>query len=348
MTKPSPSAKPKGNFSPGSFAQLRSLTGEASGEPLRLLLTDIDEDPNQPRKAIGTEELEPLAATIRSHGVLQPIGVHPAVDGRYRLAFGARRLRASHIAGELDIPAIIVPDGQRNYASQVIENQQRTDLSNSDLAAAVDQLHSDGTSIEQIAVICNLKQHTVSAFRAVRKFPTFLTDRLDSTDVRALYELYRQWTKTPAELEAGMPETDVPVTITDARRIISSIAESTPASHGTSVATPASIDDRVDAPNNELLEPDKLPQKVHDQILPADREPMGLHDDADGAVQKPAAVKTSPERSEKRGVIVAIGEGEHGQLVIDRAPETAGWGLVRYPTGIEEVELRHLRIIAIG
>lgn len=338
-------SNPKGGYAPASFAKLLAVAGAGNGEPLRISLADIDEDPNQPRKVIDGDDLAPLAATIRSHGVLQPIGVHPPVDGRYRLAFGARRLRASKIAEQLDIPAIIVLENQRTYATQVIENQQRANLSNSDLAAAVHQLYTEGASIEQVQSICNLTSHTVKAYRAVQKFPAFLVERLDTADIRALYELYRQWTKTPAEVEAGMPDKGSYVTITDARRVIGSIATAPP-----SASAEPPVVDQLDQKASTTAEPVK-----------EDNEERKLHAAGQVEIAKPELVYGSPapapkqvqievgaEQKISKGVVVAIGEGEHGQLVIDRQPQSEGWGFVRYPTGIEEVELRHLRIVAIG
>lgn len=89
------------------------------------------------------------------------------------------------------------------------------------------QLSDDDVPTAQIAIICNLKEYQVSAYRAVSKVPGFLVDRLNSADVRALYDLYRQWSKTPAEVEGGLPEADTFLTITDARRLIESITGKT-------------------------------------------------------------------------------------------------------------------------
>lgn len=349
MSKPGPAAKPKGTFAPSSFAKLRSFAGEGNGEPLRISLADIDEDPNQPRKAIGAEDLEPLAATIRSHGVLQPIGLHPPIDGRYQLAFGARRLRASHIAGKLDIQAIIVPDAQRNYASQVIENQQRADLNNTDLAAAVLHLYENGSSIEEIALISNLKEYAVAAYRAVPKFPEFLTNRLNTGDMRALYDLYRQWTKTPAEIEAAMPGENY-VTITDARRIISSINGKPTGS--IVIAQPSRDDSETDSRDRkDVLSEDRASQVASPGSNISVVEPTST--DAPVVPGSPALKPNPVVVNRKRDpvgaaiIIVAIGDGETGELVTETRAETAGWGLVRYPTGIEEVELRQLRIVAI-
>lgn len=349
MSKPNQS--PKGSFSPASFASLRSISGESSGEPLRIVLTDIDEDPDQPRKRIDTDDLEPLAATIRSHGVLQPIGVYPPTGGRYRLAFGARRLRASKIAGRVDIPAILIPETQQNFSSQIIENQQRTNLSNSDLAAAVQRLSSDGSSIAQIALICNLKEYQVSAFRAVTKFPSFLLDRLDHSDVRGLYDLYRQWTKTPVEIEAEMDEDNLSLTITDARRIIESI---TAASSGSIVLDRENYTKPNDrSETDEIVEPAHLDDAVQSQAVAKSRNIEPGTDETPAPPAKPdsASKKESSTAATKdiSGPVffVAIGEGERGELVLDRAGTKDGWALVRFSTGVEEIEFVKLRNVAI-
>ena len=213
----------KASFAAASFSNLRAATGEGAGEPLRIPLVDIDEDPKQPRRFFDQAELDGLALTIRERGVLQPIGVLPPVEGRYILAFGARRFRASKLAGQADIPAVVVPEGQRDYATQVIENQQRANLTNSELAAAVNQLHGEGKQGKEIAAICNLKDWQIAAFRAVEKLPDFLRSRLDSGDMRAIYDLYRAWQKQPAKVEDAMPDADTYLTITEARRIIGAV-----------------------------------------------------------------------------------------------------------------------------
>lgn len=213
----------KATFAAASFSNLRAAAGESAGEPLRIPLVDIDEDPKQPRQTFDQAELESLALTIRDRGILQPIGVQPPADGRYVLVFGARRLRASRLAGQADIPAVIVPEGQRDFATQVIENQQRANLSNSELAAAVNQLAAEGKQGKEIAAICNLKDWQIAAYRAVVKLPDFLLQRLNHGDMRAIYDLYRAWQKHPAPIEDAMPDEGTFLTITEARRIIGAV-----------------------------------------------------------------------------------------------------------------------------
>ena len=215
--------KPEALFSAASFANLRAAAGEGAGEPLHLSLADIDEDPEQPRRDIDPGELQSLAESIRYRGVLQPIGVRPAIDGRYALVFGARRLRAAKIAGKSEIPALVVHETQRDFATQVIENQQRANLSNAEVAGAVNRLFADGVSNKEIQAICNLKDWQLAAYRAVASFPQFLIARLSSGELRALYDLFRQWKHTPSEIEASMPDPETYLTVTEARRIISHI-----------------------------------------------------------------------------------------------------------------------------
>jgi len=106
----------------------------ATGQPLTLPISDIDEDPDQPRTEFDQTSLDELAQTIRQRGVLQPISVrtHPQVAGRWMLNFGARRLRASQIAGRTEIAAYV--DAAPDSYDQVIENEQRDGLSPLDLA----------------------------------------------------------------------------------------------------------------------------------------------------------------------------------------------------------------------
>ena len=200
----------------------------------------IDEDPNQPRRAFDQDELENLAASIRLKGVIQPIIVRPPVNGRNLLAFGARRLRAAKLAALTEIPAVIRNKEADDFIAQIIENQQRSNLSNAELASAIAKLSTDGYTRQQIRDICNISEHALAAFRQVDKFPPELGSRLTNADIRALYDLFRQWSKTPTEVIAALPDPNTFITITEARRIIGAI---------TSKPTGSIVLDRTAAPN---------------------------------------------------------------------------------------------------
>lgn len=88
----------------------------------------IDPNPNQPRGSFDETHLRELAASIRKHGVLQPVVVRRDGD-RYQLVIGERRFRASRMAGKTSIPAIVrsvSDDESLKYA--LLENLQREDL----------------------------------------------------------------------------------------------------------------------------------------------------------------------------------------------------------------------------
>ncbi len=98
----------------------------------RLVIIDyIFPDPEQPRKNFDETALQELAASIKKHGILQPILVEAQEDGNYKLLAGERRFRASKIAGLNEVPCIILqPSGKEDrFAKQLVENFIREDLS---------------------------------------------------------------------------------------------------------------------------------------------------------------------------------------------------------------------------
>lgn len=101
----------------------------------------IKTNPNQPRKHFDEDGLNELAASIKIHGVIQPIVLNDNGDGTYLIIAGERRYRASKIAGLKEVPAII-----KNYTDKqvkeiaIIENLQREDLNPVEAARAIKQL----------------------------------------------------------------------------------------------------------------------------------------------------------------------------------------------------------------
>lgn len=125
---------------------------EEKGDLRELKLEDVFRDEEQPRKEFSEEAINALAASIKEHGVLQPIVVTKE-DGKYRIVAGERRWRASKIAGLKKIPAIIrTLDSQNRLELSIIENAQREDLNAIELATAYAKLKSQfNMSAEDIA-----------------------------------------------------------------------------------------------------------------------------------------------------------------------------------------------------
>jgi ParB family chromosome partitioning protein len=121
---------------------------------VRLVPVDrIDPNPQQPRLAFNEDTLNELAASVREHGVLQPILVRPLEGNRYQLIAGERRWRASKLAGLETIPALIEEiDDDTALEIAIIENLQREDISPLDEAALYDRMVNEhGYSIRKLA-----------------------------------------------------------------------------------------------------------------------------------------------------------------------------------------------------
>lgn len=106
------------------------LTQDDSNKLEELNLDDIDVDATQPRRYFDEAELERLAASIRTNGVIEPIIVRKSDTGRYLLVAGERRLKASRIAGRKTIPAVVnFTASQADIRRfQLVENLMRRDL----------------------------------------------------------------------------------------------------------------------------------------------------------------------------------------------------------------------------
>jgi ParB family chromosome partitioning protein len=127
--------------------------GRARGGVRNIDVERITPNPEQPRLAMEPVGLEELAASIREHGVLQPILVRPLEDGEFQLIAGERRWRASKAAGLATIPALVEEiDDDTALEISIIENLQREDLSPLDEAAMYDRMVRDhGYSVRRLA-----------------------------------------------------------------------------------------------------------------------------------------------------------------------------------------------------
>ena len=104
----------------------------------------IQRNPRQPREKFDLEELENLAASIREHGVIQPLIVSPGKNGIYTLIAGERRLQASRKAGLRTVPVVIRhATDQQLLELALIENVQRADLNAIEEAEAYQHLEKE-------------------------------------------------------------------------------------------------------------------------------------------------------------------------------------------------------------
>ncbi|MBC9883080.1 ParB/RepB/Spo0J family partition protein [Bradyrhizobium sp. INPA01-394B] len=188
-----------------SFKELVDVAAnpcDLTGRPLLVAIGCIDEDPDQPRRTFGEQELEELSQSIAEHGVLQPIVLRPSTeDGRFVIAMGARRYRAAQHAGLLEMPAFIQDVALPDRYAQMIENIQRDDLRAQEIARFIADRLDAGDTQAEISRKLGKPRDWVSRYASVQAMPDFLRARLEGSSIRALYELYQVWRTHPDEIE---------------------------------------------------------------------------------------------------------------------------------------------------
>jgi len=180
-------SSPYGNLSP-------------AGGVIEILIDDISPNPRQPRTRFDYEELEELAASIREHGMIQPlILTRGDMPGTFTLIAGERRWQAAKQAGLDRVPAILrEATEQERLELALIENIQRTDLTPLEAAEAYRQLADDfGLSQETIAKRVGKSRVAVSNTMRLLKLPdkirqTLADGRITEGHARALLGLSTQ------------------------------------------------------------------------------------------------------------------------------------------------------------
>lgn len=175
-------------------------TGRVVFLPARL----IRSNPAQPRRVFPSEALEELAASIRCHGILQPLSVRKTEAG-FELVAGERRLRAARMAGLAEIPCIVMQmDDRESGTAALVENLQRQDLHYIDEALSIRQLMEQwdmnqeqtarvlGKSQSAVANKLRLLRHTEPVLEALRQ------GQLTERHARALLKLSSQEDKLKA------------------------------------------------------------------------------------------------------------------------------------------------------
>jgi ParB family chromosome partitioning protein len=132
------------------------ITSENAGRTTGVKVISVDRiesNPSQPRMIFDEDALHELSASIKEHGVLQPILVRPLGNNRYQLVAGERRWRASREANLATIPALVEEiDDDTALEISIIENLQREDLSPLEEATMFDRMvREHGYSIRKLA-----------------------------------------------------------------------------------------------------------------------------------------------------------------------------------------------------
>jgi ParB family chromosome partitioning protein len=154
-----------------------------SRAPTELRTQDIAPNPDQPRRRFDEAELERLAASIRRHGVLQPVVVRRAAAGAarpYELVVGERRWRASQRAGRETVPAVVQDVEPRDLLEvALVENVQRRDLNPIELAQAFRALLEVGHTQNEVGERVGLDRSTVANHLRLLELPKELQEDVE-------------------------------------------------------------------------------------------------------------------------------------------------------------------------
>jgi len=150
-------------------------------------VAQIDPNPFQPRISFSEESFEELKNSIREKGIIQPILVRPAEDGRYQVVAGERRLRASIEVGIRSIPAYIkeITTDEEMLEIAIIENVQREQLNPIDLAKGYQLLIDEcGLTQEDVAKKIGKNRTTVANIIRCLKLPEKIQESLRQGDIK--------------------------------------------------------------------------------------------------------------------------------------------------------------------
>ncbi len=152
-----------------------SLSGRSKGigEVLNIPILEIKVNPFQPRVEFDDEKLEELAESIRIHGVVQPLTVRREPSGKIELIAGERRLRASKLAGLLEVPCYVRnANDQESLEIALIENIQREDLNALEVGRSYERLIEEcSLTHEELSQRIGKKRATISNYLRLLKLP---------------------------------------------------------------------------------------------------------------------------------------------------------------------------------
>jgi len=184
-----------------------TASGNKAQDIVQLPVSKLVPNPGQPRKNFDETELQELADSIKTYGIIQPIIAADTGDGAYIIIAGERRTRAAKLAGLGTVPVII-----RDYTDQkrleisLIENIQRSDLNPIEEAAAYKNLMDfSNLSQDELAMRMGKNRSTVANALRLLKLPIEIQKSIEEgkvssgharallsvTDVKDRDKLYR-------------------------------------------------------------------------------------------------------------------------------------------------------------
>lgn len=290
---------------------------------LQLDLNLIEEDPDQPRKeenpGFAESSLKELANTIQLRGVKSPISVRENQEkpGYFIINHGARRYRASRIAGKGSIPAFI--DNEYNEADQVIENLQRNELTAREIADYIGREIAKGKKKSKIAKEIGKSAAFISQHFTLLNLPEPIAEAFHSgrvSDVTVVNELVRLHKKSPDKVITWLCDEDQELT----RKSV------------------ALIRDYIENKKQHHKKSEKS-DTSNDQISPEE----------DKKIKSEGTEKNQNANKLKKAIVSIRHNNQTGRIMLDRRPGREGSAWIKYEEdGTEsEVSLSNVELIAL-
>lgn len=299
----------------GLLAAPTPASGDAptGGKASEIAMESIEEDPNQPRTTFDPASLEEMAGTIALRGVKTPISVrpHPDQEGRFIINHGARRFRASGIAGKTTIPAFV--DADYTEADQVIENLQRDALTAREIADFIGRELAKKVKKQDIAKAIGKSNAYVTQHAALLDLPDPIGEIFQSErcrDVTLINELVGLYKKHPEGVTDWLADEEQEITRGTVRLLKEFLTSGSSVGEGEGEGdTPPAEPEPAKDKEEKEADPDKL----------------------------------------KKAIVTVEHDGRPGRLMLNRRPSREGVSWMKFDDdGSEfEAELGDVRLVSV-
>ena len=355
-TKDKPQPNP-GLSALGDPSSLLAAPADSMGthkkEMLDLDLSLIDEDPNQPRRednpGFSEEKLNELVKSITRRGVKTPISVHnhPEKPGRFIINHGARRFRASKMAGKKTIPAHI--DNDYTRTDQLTENLLREGNTPLEIAMAIGEFLKRGMKKKDIAESIGKTAGYVTQYSSLLNLPksiatAFHNNRL--TDVTIIYELVQLHRDHPDEVDTWVKDESQEFTRGSMKYVRTYLAQKEEESELDTEMPGGDMDLYTDG------EMERGQDVSHSTIYTASSSP-GSDTDGELSLAELSSSKQAGHQADpgklKKAIVRILHNNRVARLILDRRPSAEGVAWIKYEDdGYEfEASLRDVQLTAI-
>lgn len=311
----------------------------ADGTPKQIPLTDILEDPDQPRVEFPEDQMQKMVESIKARGVKTPISVkpHPTEQGKWIINYGARRFRASVMAGKETIPAFV--DNDHDDYDQVMENKERLNHSPIELALFIQKKIKQGEKKNVIAKKLNEDPVFISTHLALVDMPECLSKAYDAgfKSPKTLYDLRKLWESFHEEVNAWVDES-----LENGQDIIRSRVQALskklkePKQAETTEADPESEPQAQESQEQTAIIDDNESFKFDgdDQAEATEEPEVKKLMDQSNQKEQPEAKEEDPDKI-KKPLLVVIHDGRQANLMLNKKPSSLGLAWIKYEDGTE-------------